>query len=110
MIKITDGKQVIVVTNGAFEDIYKRQGFRAIDDVARDQRIAETASKALADHGVGEAQPEPEPEPTGFDKPLVKWTKDECAEFVREHDIDLEGATKPSAVKAKIQAYLDAQE
>lgn len=114
MIQITDGTQVIVVTNGAFESIYKRLGFKPVAQVEEAEEIAQAASKAMEDHGVPYIGSESEAPVTDVlsaleGKPVDQWTKDECAAFVKANGIDLGNARKESAIKARIQNWIDEQ-
>lgn len=114
MIKVTDGTQVIVVTNGAFESIYKRLGFKPVTQVEEAAEIAQAASKAMEDHGVPYIGAAKEDGLTDVllgleDKPVEQWTKDECAAFVKAHSIDLGNARKESAIKAVIQNWISEQ-
>lgn len=115
MIKITDGSQIIVVTNGAYDSIYKRMGFRPVEQVQEAEEIAKAASKAMEEHGVPYVGEEQGSELTGLlsglvNKPVDEWTKEECAAYVKEHNIDLGGARKESAIKAAIQNWIDRQD
>ena len=118
MIQVTDGKQVIVVTNGAYETIYKRMGFQPIERVHEAEEIAQAASKAMEEHGVPYdpvAEGKPADELTELlaglaDKPVAEWTKEECSAFVEAHSIDLGGVKRASAIKAVIQNWINEQD
>lgn len=107
MIKITNGASVIVVTNGAYRDIYKQHGYRPLDEVEEAKEAADAASKAMHDHGVESAKAKAETDATVVPetpaKPLEQWTKQECHDFVKTHGIDT-GSVKSVAEVKKIIA------
>lgn len=96
MVKITNGVQTFEVTRGAFEGIYKYQGFRVVN------------SK--------KSSPPKEPEKTIEDQiaeilevPLANWGTNQLKLFTEYHKIDTTGCKKAAEVRAKVKEFLDSQ-
>lgn len=92
MIDITDGTHEFDVTNGAFEDIFKKQGYiEAIED--------ETASKSELEAQVDSLD----------DKPVSMWTKQELKAYCEAHNISLDDVTSTDEVRKRVLEYQEQQ-
>ena len=113
MIKITNGTSIIVVTNGAYRDIYKYHGYRPLNEVVEAKEAADAASKAMHDHGLESDKAEAETDATVVPetpaKPLEQWSKQECHDFVKTHGIDTGSAKSVTEVKKIIADWMLAQ-
>lgn len=104
MLQITDGKSVFMVSSGAFETIYKRQGFRVLEAangskvVATQQDIAD----AIADADVEQSQTNDDLE----EKPISQWSKAEVKAYAEQHGIDLTGTRNVNEAKEIIKAAM----
>lgn len=78
MVKITNGKEIITVTQNAFKEVFRRAGYKLYSEVEQetheDQRTT-TRQKA---------QPM---------KPISQWTRKELAEYIVAHGGKAEGKT-----------------
>lgn len=95
MIKITDGVSIFEVTNGAYEEVYKKQGFEPLDEVFED--VVDTAL---------EDEDEPEAE-DDVEVPLSEWGKKQIKAFADEHDIDLSDTKNADEARERIREFLN---
>lgn len=95
MVTITNGKQVYTVTNGAFREIYSKQGFTVYDP---SKPAAETKPEPteLSDDDFVEAVEE---------KPISKWSKAEVRRYAEVFGIDISGTRNVSEAKAVIKEF-----
>lgn len=105
MVKITNGRDVFEVTEGAFEGIFIHQGFRKCDEV-------KTKSIDVVDEVeipvVDAADEFDELEEVENEKPVSQWTKAEVKEFARANGIDLSGTKNVNEAKEIIKQFIGA--
>lgn len=101
MVKITNGINVIEVTNGAFETVYKGQGYHKVAEQA-------VASAPVKDESkdAGETDPIAELE----EKPISQWNKTEVKEYAEAKGIDLSGTKNVNEAKDRIKAAMSGSE
>lgn len=89
---VKNGREIIV-TDGAYDEIFKRQGW----EIAKDE--------------VEEIVQEEQEELSEFDKlrakPLGKWTAKETKAFADEFEIDVSGTKNSNEAKEIIKEFLD---
>ncbi len=85
MVKITDGKEILIVTNGAFKSQYKPFGWKPVEEVAA-KEVVETVM-------VGDD------EPPVIEKPLSEMTGKELKAKAKELGIDISSATSKGEVR-----------
>ena len=102
MVKITNGINVIEVTNGAFETVYKGLGYHK---VAEQQAVVPTPVKDK-NEDVGEVDHIAELE----EKPISQWNKTEVKEYAEAKDIDLSGTKNVNEAKDRIKATMSGSE
>lgn len=102
MVKITNGINVIEVTNGAFETVYKGQGYHK---VVEQQAVV---SAPVKDEGqdAGEVDHIVELE----EKPVSQWSKAEVKEYAEAKGIDLSGTKNVNEAKDRIKAAMSGSE
>lgn len=102
MVKITNGINVIEVTNGAFETVYKGQGYHK---VVEQQAVV---SAPVKDEGqdAGEVDHITELE----EKPVSQWSKAEVKEYAEAKGIDLSGTKNVNEAKDRIKAAMSGSE
>lgn len=102
MVKITNGINVIEVTNGAFETVYKGQGYHK---VVEQQAVV---SAPVKDEGqdAGEVGHIAELE----EKPVSQWSKAEVKEYAEAKGIDLSGTKNVNEAKDRIKAAMSGSE
>lgn len=94
MIRITNGISEIEVTNGAYEGIFKAQGYKPVGGEPVVADVEEPVEE------------EAEDAPESTEKPLDKWNADEVKAYAAEHDIDLSGTKNIKEARALISAHM----
>lgn len=92
MIDITNGTHEFNVTEGAFEDIFKKQGYV---EVAEDEASSKSKLEAQVD--------------LLDDKPVSMWTKQELKAYCDAHDISLDDVTSTDEVRKRVLEYQEQQ-
>lgn len=99
MVKITNGTNVFEVTHGAYESIYKKQGYVRVDEKV------ETVQKP-------EVPQEPEVNEDDLfveellEKPIGNWKGQEVKRFAEIKGIDISGTKNANEAKEIIKAFL----
>lgn len=93
MIKITNGFVECEVSKGAYNDIFRKQGFVIVEDEAEkeikeENRDSENKFVEL------------------LEKPLSTWTKEEVKTFADKNNIDITGTKNVGEAKNRIKAFL----
>ena len=103
MVKITNGKDVFEVTEGAFEGIFVHQGFVKFDGKKEESKnILDEVEIPVVD-AVDEFDDELENE-----KPVSQWTKAEVKEFAKANGIDISGTKNVNEAKEIIKQFIGA--
>lgn len=123
MVDITNGINTMTVTKGAFEGIYKLQGYTLVHDYAETiiptpviEERPDSIDEPLPDITSDNVDEEKESPDTPIemqemlDKPIGQWTKEELKQFAEANDISLEGAKSVKEVREIIKAYIDSVE
>lgn len=101
MVTITNGKEVFSVTKGAFESIYKKQGFK-IAKAKKEKPVEEkTKHKELTDEEFIEKLDE---------KPLNRWNKVEVKRFASIFGIDISATKNINEARDLIRDFKEAEE
>lgn len=102
MVKITNGINTVEVTSGAFETIYKAQGYHK---VVEQQAVV---SAPVKDEGqdAGEVDHITELE----EKPISQWSKAEVREYAKAKGIDLSDTKNVNEAKDRIKAAMSGSE
>lgn len=102
MVKITNGINVIEVTNGAFETVYKGQGYHKVVE----QQAFVSAPVKDEGQDAGEVDHITELE----EKPVSQWSKAEVKEYAEAKGIDLSGTKNVNEAKDRIKAAMSGSE
>lgn len=94
MIKITNGATIIEVTRGAYDSIYKLQGFRPFK--VKEEKV-ETKPAIEKKHDEFEEL---------LEKPIGQWTKKEVKDFATAKGIDLTDTKNVNEAKELIKEFL----
>ena len=101
MVTITNGKEVFSVTKGAFESIYKKQGFK-IAKAKKEKPVEEkTKHNELTDEEFVEKLDE---------KPLNSWSKVEVKRFASIFGIDISATKNINEARDLIRDFKEAEE
>lgn len=98
MVKITNGVNVFEVSNGAFEGIYSKQGYRKVDGSEVATPVIPAAPEKTEDELFIESI---------IEKPLSQWNKDEVKRFAELKSIDITGTKNAGEAKELIKEFLD---
>lgn len=98
MVLITNGVDRFLVTKGAFNGVYSKQGYT----IENDEKVAAAAQT-----------PNPKTENEKFleeveEKPLSQWSKEEVKKFAALKDIDISGTKNVNEAKALIKNFMEA--
>ena len=101
MLQITNGKDVVSVTRGAFEEIFEPQGY-TIMKAQKGKTKPETGGDSGGD-GASDDQLK-----AIVEKPLSQWTKNEIKTFADAKGIDLSGTKNIQEAKDIIKDFMAA--
>lgn len=105
MVKITNGKDVFEVTEGAFEGIFIHQGFVKVDDKEKKHKDPLDDVEIPV---VDAADEFDEIEEVENEKPVSQWTKAEVKEFAKANGIDISGTKNVNEAKEIIKQFIGA--
>lgn len=103
MIKISNGRMQARVTRSAYEEVFKKQGFKIIDESK--MAASESASTPASSNKGKKSEDEVELEQI-LSKPVSSWNKSELKFVARMKGIDISGASTVSEVKEIIKEAL----
>lgn len=105
MVKITNGKDVFEVTEGAFEGIFTHQGFvKVLGEVEEHKDPLNDVEIPVVDA----ADEFDEIEEVENEKPVSQWTKAEVKEFAKANGIDISGTKNVNEAKEIIKQFIGA--
>lgn len=121
MVKCTNGMAVIEVTEGAYNTIFKDQGYRPITDevkvpvapvvVPAEEKVetpvednSEVESEEQTDAYVPEEKDEID---SLLEKPIGQWSNDEVKAFAEAKGIDITGTKNAKEAKGRIRKFLE---
>lgn len=118
MIKCTNGMTVIEVTEGAYNTIFKDQGYRPITDEVKTPVETSTKEKVetpVEDNSDVESEeqadayvPEEKDEVDSLlEKPISQWSNDEVKAFAEAKGIDITGTKNAKEAKGRIRKFLE---
>lgn len=102
MVKITNGRDVFEVTEGAFEGIFVHQGFKKVDDKKDKPKII------LDEVEIPVVDAADEFDELENEKPVSQWTKAEVKEFAKANGIDISGTKNVNEAKEIIKQFIGA--
>lgn len=94
MVKITNGTNVFEVSDGAYNNIYRHQGYLIYKDDEREFVSSGNESIKTADEIFVEELEE---------KPIAMWNKDEVKKYAAIKDIDIKGTKSVNDAKDVIK-------
>lgn len=101
MVKITNGIDVYEVSKGAYESVFKAQGYTKVDETIHDGQIS------MDDIGDKNKISEDEKFLNDLiEKPISQWSKAEVKKYVELKGINTEGASTLTEVKELIKATI----
>lgn len=105
MLHITNGEGVFVVTRGAYESIYKKQGFKIVNKSdgeieSKESNEPEPLSEAKDDESFASELEK---------KPLASWSKDEVKRYAAVYGLDISATKNVNQAKGVIRKFMDEQ-
>ena len=104
MVMITNGSNVLNVTRGAFENMYKCQGYKEVKQEKGANDIAPSVPVSEPEVQVSEEDKFAKELET---KPLSQWTKAEVKKYATIKNIDLSGTKNVAEAKARISSVVE---
>lgn len=98
MVKITNGIVTFDVTSGAFRSIFKRQGFRKVEDDGQ-MTMGEVAENATGN----EVSKDETFVNDLMERPITQWNREEVKRFASIKGIDISGTKSISEAKERIK-------
>lgn len=103
MVKITNGIDIFEVTRGAFDEIYRYQGYTIIDK-----------EREPASVHVEPVEPEMSEDEKFIreisEKPISMWNKEEIKKYAQINDIDISGTKNAGEAKDIIKEFMEKED
>lgn len=100
MVTITNGKTTMGVTRGAYNSIYKSQGYREVEARKVDNGLGGAAGVTDDDAFVASMRI----------KPIAQWNKADTKRFAALVGVDISGTANANEAKERIRVWLDAED
>lgn len=97
---IRRNNQLVKVTNGAFKEIFEKQGWEIVEEQKPDKEEANKDVPEEENQEVNEME-------LLLEKPLSKWTAKETKEFAEYKEIDLTNTKNVREAKEIIKEFLN---
>lgn len=105
MVKITNGVDIFEVTDGAYENNFKKLGYKIMNEkgsktkaAKQEVEIDNTAEEKAVEETIKMSEL--------VEKPLSNWTKDEVKKFAKANKIDITGTKGVDEAKERINDFL----
>lgn len=102
MINITNGINEFEVSRGAYESIFRKQGYSIVVDT--ETEVVENNKDAAAAEPAKQVDKDAE---ALMEKPISQWTKNEVKSFIDKKKIDVSGITSFNEVKDRVRKYIE---
>lgn len=102
MIVITNGINEFEVSRGAYESIFRKQGYSIVVDT--ETEVVENNKDATAAEPAKQVDKDAE---ALMEKPISQWTKNEVKSFIDKKRIDVSGITSFNEVKDRVRKYIE---
>lgn len=110
MVKCTNGMAVIEVTEGAYNTIFKDQGYRPVTDEVKTpvETPVKDNSDVESEEQVDAYVPEKKDEIDSLlEKPIGQWSNNEVKAFAEAKGIDITGTKNAKEAKGRIRKFLE---
>lgn len=105
MVKITNGVNIFEVTDGAYENNFKKLGYKIVNE--KGSKAKDAKQEVEVDNAVEEKSVEETIKMSELvEKPLSNWTKDEVKKFAKANKIDITGTKGVDEAKERINDFL----
>lgn len=100
MVKITNGISTFSVTSGAFESIFKHQGYKKVEEPKKEQQSAERNGEVDGGDDMAEFVE------AMVEKPIAQWTASETKDFAKAKGINIAGTKNVAEAKEIIKKHI----
>jgi len=119
MVKITNGERTIIVTTGAYREMYAPQGYKIVDEGKEttfteeipntEEKTAENIKNEPSDNIAEDSidQEDSKVDSEEVMKPFSEMNVNELKQFAQEHEIDISSAKNKQDMKAIISAEME---
>lgn len=98
MVKITDFVNTFEVTQGAYDDIFKKQGFELVEEEKEDKKeTAEETKKTNEEAYIEEL----------MEKPISQWNKEEVKTYASLKNVDISNTKNIGEARNIIKQSID---
>lgn len=108
MVKISDGKQELLVPTGAFNMIYKGLGFSIVGE--KKSVPQEDEDDGAHENVQGDSVSDDEFVEQLMEKPISEWSKEEVKKFAEIKGIDISETKRVTEAKNLIRDFLENSE
>ena len=99
MVKITNGIDTYKVTKGAYDSIFKKQGYRIVEEMKSQNSGNENVNSEIDENETAMQELE--------EKPISQWTKEEVKKYAKHRKINISGTENVNEAKEIIIKYLN---
>lgn len=108
MVKCTNGINVIEVTEGAYNSIFKDQGFRPVETKNKKATVkVETVNEDTVEDDAVTYEAVDDELASLLEKPIGQWSNEEVKTFAEAKRIDISGTKNAKEAKVRIRKFLD---
>ena len=109
MVKCTNGLTVIEVTEGAYNSIFKDQGFRPIETTKKKEtaKVETVGEEVVEGDTITYEAVEDDEFASLLEKPIGQWSNEEVKTFAEAKGINISGTKNAKEAKARIRKFLD---
>lgn len=97
MVKITNFVNTFEVTQGAYDDIFKKQGFELVEDKEDKKETVEETKKTNEEAYIEEL----------MEKPISQWNKEEVKTYASLKNIDISNTKNIGEARSIIKQSID---
>ena len=97
MVKITNFVNIYEVTQGAYDDIFKKQGFELVEDKEEKKETVEETKKTNEEAYIEEL----------MEKPISQWNKEEVKTYASLKNIDISNTKNIGEARNIIKQSID---
>lgn len=108
MMKITNGVDIVEVTNGAYKDMFKSQGYYPYEEEksSTQDNLESQDDTDESEDNVTKDEEEDETDSEIEEKPIGQWSKDEVKKYAKDNDIDISNTKSSKEAKEIIKNFM----
>lgn len=110
MLTITNGVEVIEVTNGAFQTVFKNQGYKPVKGAKRPAEAVTEPQTANSEGSQGEENTDDAFIAEITEKPIAEWRRDDLIRYAEIKGIEIPEGAKVPEMKEIVKDALDSDD